>query len=428
MSEAGKFSKNLEKRRIQEAVETYQLATKVNCTAFTANGELVAGCSLADRSHFCRLIQEYDGGSSCKKSYVYGGQQAEKLGEAYIYFCPYGLVNWAVPVLEPKGTTLYLAGGPVLLHKTDDLLIEEIIRQNPALLGRVSEVRTELEKLEVIDPVQVNHLAGLLMMVAKSLMVVDSTLESRRQMADINANVAKVVHDIKREIFTHKIGEGQGKPYPFEREKELIEKIRLGDKEGANQILNDILGYIFYYNSFEMVKLLSVSLMVVLGRTALEVGADLELLFGVQFTQIKKIFNTTDLDELTVALTKAVDWFIDCTFSVSNVKNRHVIFKAVNYIRNNYSSICLDDVAAAVGLNATYFSRLFKEETGKSYTEYLNRIRVEASKELLRKGVPLAEIAQRVGFNDQSYFTTIFKKHEGVSPRKWQQGHRSQKS
>lgn len=426
--DAGRFTRKPDKKDIEEAVKTYILAANVNCTAFDANGEVVAGSGLADRSPFCQLMQEGDGGKCCRKSYVYGGQQAEKLGEAYIYFCPCGLVNWAVPVLGPQGTPLYLVGGPALLHKTDDLLIEEIVRQNPALLTRVDEVRTRLDQLQVLDPVRVNHLAELLMMVAKSLRATEPVAESRRERIDLNANVARVMQDIKSEIFTRENGETLGKPYPFEREKELLEKVALGDKEGANEILNDILGYIFCYNSFEMVKLLSVSLMVVMGRTALEVGADLELLFGNQFTQIQKILNMTDLNELTVALNKAVDWFIDCTIPVSNVKNRNVIFKAVNYIRDNYHSICLEDVAAAVGLNPTYFSRIFKEETGKSYTEYLNRIRVEVSKELLKKGVPLAQIAQRVGFNDQSYFTTIFKKYEGVSPRKWLQGKRSRKS
>lgn len=427
MNAAGKM-RIPEKKDIEEAAKTYILAANVNCTVFDANGEIVAGSRLADRSHFCQLVQEDDEGKCCRKSYVYGGQQAEKLGEPYIYFCPYGLVNWAVPVVGPQQTNLYLVGGPVLLHKTDDLLIEEITRQNPLLLTRVAEVRDRLEKLQVLDPVRVNHLAGLLMMVAKSLLVRKPLLENQGEKGRINANVARVVQDIKREIFTRENGEALGKPYPFEREKELLEKVALGDREGANEILHDILSYIFCYNSFEMVKLLSVSLMVVMGRTALEVGADLEMLFGIQFMQIKKIFNMTDLNELMVAMTKAVNWFIDCTIPVGNVKNRHVIFKAVNYIREHYNSIRLEDVAAAVGLNPTYFSRLFKEETGKSYTEYLNRIRVEVSKDLLRKGVPLAEIAQRVGFNDQSYFTTIFKKYEGVSPRKWQQGKRSPRS
>ncbi|WP_227764000.1 PocR ligand-binding domain-containing protein [Zhaonella formicivorans] len=406
---------------IRGIVETYKIATGTNCAAFNLEGEIITGGDYGKRSSFCRLVQQYDQKKSCKKSYIYGGLQSEKLGDAYIYFCPYGLVNWTVPVMGNNEVVFFLVGGPVLLHKVDSLLVEEIIRQLPQLGTNFHHVGTTLNELQVFDPVRVNHLAGLLMLAAKSLRATDVFLEGKRNRANINANVARVIQNLKKEIFTHKIGEGAGKPYPFEREKELIAKVRLGDRQGAKEILNDIIGYMFFYNRFELVKLVAVSLMVVLARAALEVGVDLEILFGAEYLQLRRIFDSTDINELSVELTKAIDWFIDCTFPVVNIKNRNVIFKAMSYIRENYSQICLEAVAGEVGLSAAYFSKLFKEETGRSYSEYLNRVRIEASKELLKKGLPLVEIAQMVGFNDQSYFTNIFKKYEGVSPRKWKQ-------
>jgi YesN/AraC family two-component response regulator len=93
----------------------------------------------------------------------------------------------------------------------------------------------------------------------------------------------------------------------------------------------------------------------------------------------------------------------------------------MNFIRNNFNKgIALEDVSNEVGLNASYFSKLFKNETGESYTDYLNRVRVEGSKQLLsQSNFSLVDIAQLVGFNDQSYFTKMFKKVEGVSPGKF---------
>lgn len=77
-------------------------------------------------------------------------------------------------------------------------------------------------------------------------------------------------------------------------------------------------------------------------------------------------------------------------------------------------------MAGRVYLSPAYFSRLFKEETGESFTVYLNRVRIERSKELLlHQNLRLADIAQLVGFEDQSYFTKVFKKIVGMPPLRY---------
>ena len=91
----------------------------------------------------------------------------------------------------------------------------------------------------------------------------------------------------------------------------------------------------------------------------------------------------------------------------------------MSYIRQNYMAITLKDVAEHVALNSSYLSYLFKKCAGQSYSEYLNKVRIDASKQFLRDGVPLSEIAQNTGFTDQSYYIKVFKRFEGVSPSKW---------
>ena len=73
-------------------------------------------------------------------------------------------------------------------------------------------------------------------------------------------------------------------------------------------------------------------------------------------------------------------------------------------------------------LSKSYFCRIIKDELGCTFTEYVNRIRVERSKTLLRSsGMSIAEIACAVGFDDQSYYTRIFKKQVGVAPGKFRE-------
>ncbi|MCK5735095.1 MAG: helix-turn-helix transcriptional regulator, partial [Spirochaetaceae bacterium] len=65
----------------------------------------------------------------------------------------------------------------------------------------------------------------------------------------------------------------------------------------------------------------------------------------------------------------------------------------------------------------TYFSRLFKEEAGQSFKIYLNNLRIDEAKNLLSETtLPLIEIASRVGFEDQSYFSRVFRNVVGISP------------
>ncbi|QHW34703.1 response regulator [Paenibacillus rhizovicinus] len=94
------------------------------------------------------------------------------------------------------------------------------------------------------------------------------------------------------------------------------------------------------------------------------------------------------------------------------------IAHAVRFIQERFSEdISLQQIAELLELSPNYLSMLFKKELQLSFTEYVNRIRLEKAKELLlNTNLKSYEIAQRVGFADDSYFSRAFKKHTGVRP------------
>lgn len=95
------------------------------------------------------------------------------------------------------------------------------------------------------------------------------------------------------------------------------------------------------------------------------------------------------------------------------------IREARRYIAEHYreSGISLEQVAEAVGFNPSYFSQLFKRETGSGFLEYLTEIRIERAKELLRTtNDTIASIASEVGYSDTKYFTHLFRRIAGVKP------------
>ena len=94
------------------------------------------------------------------------------------------------------------------------------------------------------------------------------------------------------------------------------------------------------------------------------------------------------------------------------------ITEAKKYIRDHFDEpLRLEDVSDHVGFNATYFSTLFKKETGEGFTDYLAGVRMDRAKDLLiRDDLPVMDICEMVGYKDLKYFSRLFKKITGISP------------
>lgn len=101
-----------------------------------------------------------------------------------------------------------------------------------------------------------------------------------------------------------------------------------------------------------------------------------------------------------------------------------IIDRAKLYIENNYRErdVSLDDVSREVDISPYYFSKLFKEETGENFIEYITRIRIEKAKELLMEtSYSMKEICAQVGYSDPNYFSRSFKKNVGVTPTEYKE-------
>lgn len=97
---------------------------------------------------------------------------------------------------------------------------------------------------------------------------------------------------------------------------------------------------------------------------------------------------------------------------------KEIVPAAQEYIERFYENdLTLNSVAQQFFINPNYFSMLFQQETGISFTHYLNEVRISSAKKLLTDTtLNLSEIAAMVGYGDHSYFTKVFKKLAGTSP------------
>lgn len=98
-----------------------------------------------------------------------------------------------------------------------------------------------------------------------------------------------------------------------------------------------------------------------------------------------------------------------------------IVLNAIAYIREHYmESIGLQDVAQCCNVCPEYLSRIFKEETGVKFVDFLSNFRISMGKRMLATGnYKVSEVAEAVGFCDQKYFQKVFKKICGISPAEY---------
>ena len=141
---------------------------------------------------------------------------------------------------------------------------------------------------------------------------------------------------------------------------------------------------------------------------------------------IKYIPKIVGSEEQTVSYLKELFAFaISERDRVSGNRYGSLIDTAKQYLAEHFESndVSLNTVAAQVGVSSSYFSSIFKQETGQNFVEYLTQVRMERACELLKcTSYRTAEIGEQVGYNDAHYFSAAFKKAMGQSPKDYKNG------
>ena len=120
----------------------------------------------------------------------------------------------------------------------------------------------------------------------------------------------------------------------------------------------------------------------------------------------------------------AQKFLMECTHAVSRVKKAEenpIIKKVCQYVDENLSiDISLETAADFAGVSSFYLSKLFKEEKGETFINFISDKRLEKSRKLLSEtNLSIKEITAEVGYNDQNYFSRIFKSKYGLSPKEY---------
>ena len=407
---------------VKSAMAIYHNTTGIPCILINEEGETLH--AEGARHGYClRLEQLADSGNMCQGAHFKSSQQSVNLGEAYISYCPAGLVYFTVAISSGMVFKGAVIAGPIHMSEPDSYEVS-LVAEKYGLNEVIEEELVEkYKKIQMMPPATARYHLKLLTVLAKDIMKDSAAvMERKKAFYDEQRQISEQIQALKVKEHRHTL---QPEAYPIQMEKDLSTAIIKGNEAEAKQILNNILGIVFYKYRGDNRKIISrtMELLVVMSRAAVDGGARYDDVSKVTQDILLRASDSEDIESVCLWLMDGLEKIILFVFPMhsENQEQIGILRKAVIYMNQHLEeAVTLDQVAEHVGLSATYFSRLFSTEMKMTYIEYLTKIKIEESKKyLVDTKESISDIAIRLGFSDQSYFSKVFKKVEGMTPGKY---------
>ncbi len=416
----------------------------------------------AVQTGFCQIIRSTnDGCRRCHYQATKAGRQSFDLGQPYVYVCHAGLIEWAVPIVQDQKYLGVVVAGRLRLWDLDTEMREELGARTRDLGIDADDLWQAMENVPYMSADRVEAASQLLFSSVcyhmgsdyrllhhqkklwgeRSCMAEEIARQKMVQLQDMSIASRQTVPRKKAPA-----GANNGQPSVPRRtgtqspssfvlvknEQELIGRIRIGDRSGAKEILNQTLGNIFLYSEDELdiVKARLFALLTNVGRAAVQKHTpweDLGRLYLDAFQQLQQI---VDIESLYIWTVQVFDQLMNEIYISRDNSRFSIVGQVIQYLQEHYAKeISVNDVARAVHLSPFYLSRIFKEELDFTIVEYLIEIRLSAARYLLENSIlTVSQIAKQVGCHDPAYFSRIFKKHIGIGPKEYQRWWKTSKA
>ncbi|MGN0612749.1 MAG: helix-turn-helix domain-containing protein [Porcipelethomonas sp.] len=215
---------------------------------------------------------------------------------------------------------------------------------------------------------------------------------------------------------------------PYDKEIAFYESIRAGNYEIAKLLSTPLCGEGYGVLSKDPLRNIKYHLVVsvaMITRFCIEGGMSPEESYSLSDKLIMRTDEAETVEQVHELHHKAIEEFC---IAMNEIRIRGVnslqIIKAIDYIKTHVSEkITINDIARHLKISVPYLSRLFKAETGENVSEYVVKRKIESALIMLKySGKSIADISCYLNFSSQSYFTKVFKKYVGMTPKEYKKG------
>ena len=423
MAKKTQLSKVLPEEKFKEMESVFRKHFQLGLETTDINGkEIKQVCSCDCHPAFCRVVRNSATGlKRCNKERRRSLKIAIETGQSYISLCHAGIVLVCVPVMDKDKALGGMFFGKCLWEPATKILVEDIRKCLKNIRIDEKKLAASIHKLPIIHGRKIHKAAEFLFDLLYEVAGLDPrVIRWRRQRAEQQSQIGGVIQERKKL--------GAEWQYPLESERELLGKVKIGDRTGAKEILNSILGTILFHNPGDIgiLKARLLELLSILSRAAVEGGVDIDVMLEKNLTFVNKVMQINNQQDLCAWISTALNEFIELVYSSQDAKKITQVRPAINYIDANYDKpVTLAEIARACHLSVSRLAHIFKEQMGITIIDYLTSVRIKRAKQLLLATEQnCTEVCFQVGYNNQSYFTRTFKELVGVTPRQFRVGNR----
>ncbi|MBQ4564484.1 MAG: helix-turn-helix domain-containing protein [Lachnospiraceae bacterium] len=399
-----------------ECAKAFNVSTGLGCTVSDLSGNILTeyGCGYG----CCPVCQA---AGLAKESGIhahnYGLAEAERFGGKYIYFCPLGLTFMVSPIIGETRSMAKITAGPFLMVELQDYIDYELTENLHFDSEVIKKILPLIANIPFIEPAKARELSNLLFMAVGFMNNVSAeyNLLKRESAELLQGQISSYITELKHQSNPSR--------YPFEKESSLLQAISRHNSTDAEHQVQEYLAALFTNSGGDLdwIKARISEMTVLASRAAVEQGAsEKQILIFLQSCQ-KQLATQQNFSALSTWLLDTVLRFINEMAVDPDIKHANIIHRCIQHISTRYTEhLTLEEMASIISFSPDYLSRIFRQETGITFNQYVNHVRIAKAKELIRHSdLRLTDISQMTGFDDQSYFTKVFRRMEGMSPREY---------
>jgi AraC-like DNA-binding protein/ligand-binding sensor protein len=401
--------------RAKQLARHYGISCEVPCNVLDLSQSTdtmpnCPGCNPASSDACCE---------GCLENLRYSANQAKKFGGSYVFFCPGSLMYWVSPVLFDSSIDIVILAGPVLVIENEDA------RENIEKIHRhlSSDFTERMKNIKRMSPATVHSKSEILRMCAGWASSYQEQRLIDRWHTDIKHSPLKPGIDTLRQ-------EKELHLYSLKKEDSLQKAIIEKEIDASRKLLQYLVGILFIHSPTNTLSIVSriQELVTLMTRSALKGGANENKVWQISEKAYNEIYCLHNYQEAYTCLEKLLEHLVSEVAYGIEESYSPFIRKAITYAKGNYESpITINRISEEVTISKSYFCKRFLSETGTTWSNYLNRIRVEKAKILLQDSEDsLLEIAKQTGFEEQSYFSRVFKTVTGMTASKFRKQMKNQ--